>query len=152
MIESPHPYLHTSEGPALRFIVYGDPKGYLTTHTRATWTKAIKRYRDWRSDVCDSARDIGIPTPLYCAESYPIWIGTCAYYQSSVHCDPGNTHKGAIDALFYGTIGPGDKFASGSFDSPLYDKKNPRTLIEIRGHLLRRHANLVSHSWDTLIP
>lgn len=137
---SPH-LLHFSAS-ALRFIVFGEPKGYRATGGK--WNKVTRATLNWYADCVRACESFGVECPLFADKNYPIFIHTRAYYSKGVHCDPGNTHKGLIDALFYKSVGPGDKFVGGSFDGPLYDVSNPRVEVEIRGWVLRKYTDLVS--------
>lgn len=134
---------------AIRFIVPGEPLGYRTAG-RYGHNKVSVRVHAWNDAIRDAATSIGVSTPLFCDKAYPVIVDIRAYYSSRLHCDPGNTHKGLIDALFYKSTS-GDKYTGGAFDLPYYDKENPRTLVELRGWILKKkHSNLVSESWEHL--
>jgi len=138
-------------GPAIRFVIYGEPKGFLVARGRSQWTKGLKAFRLWCDEARKACNAFGVETPLYCDAAYPLWIGCSPYYSGNVHCDPGNTSKGLIDTLFRGTNGPGDKFVAGGWDSPSYCVQSPRTLVEIRGWILRKYPELVSDSWGSRV-
>ena len=137
---------HNLPTRAIRITIPGEPLGYNTA--LRSWNRKSVSVRKWYVKVCEYFNKAGVSTPLFADDVYPVHIHVTAYYGSARHCDPGNTHKGLIDALFYKSVGPGDKFVGGSFDVPLYDAENPRTEVEMRGWYLRKkYAHLASLTW-----
>ena len=125
---------------AIRFIVQCRPLGYRVARNHA-WNEVQKDYRAWRDRCCEAANLAGIQTPLFSSAKAPIDVSCIAYYDKGIHADPGNTHKGLIDALFRGALG-GDKFVSGSFAAPRYDKEHPRLEVFLRGWPVLRYPEL----------
>ncbi len=132
--------------PAIRIVVPGEPFGYNTA--LRSWNKTSVNVLRWYNKVRKVFNAAGIKTPLFADSAYPVYLDCRCYFSSGVHCDPGNTHKGFTDALFYKSVGPGDKYVGGSFDVPFYSEDNPRTEIELRGWYLRKkYKHLITHSW-----
>ncbi len=131
---------------AIRIVVPGEPKGYRVARNRG-WSKEQRVYRIWRDSVCEAFKKAGVSCPTFADYAYPLFVHTRAFYSSRCHCDPGNTNKGLIDAIFYGSKGTNDKYVGGCYDAPLYDKENPRTEVELRGWILKKYPELVTSEW-----
>jgi len=132
---------------AIRIVVPGEPKGFRVATKRGQWNKGLRDYRKWKDDCVIATEGFGLDCPVFADSAYPVYVHTSAFYSSKVHCDPQNTSKGYVDAIMPPGKGGGDKYAGTSCDAPLYDYANPRTLVEIRGWLLRKYEHLVSEAW-----
>lgn len=126
------------------FVVSGKPIGYVEYSRGAKGiSKQVRAYWAYLKEVREVARGAGIPIPLVATEAEPMYIYTEAYFSSRVHSDPENVHKGIKDSLFYNEKQKypppaksrekfyADKYTCGTYELPLYDKTNPRVVIEI---------------------
>jgi hypothetical protein len=119
----------------MKFTIPGNPQGYYAQGARSKWKMSAKqrerteKYRAYQQLVRIFAGQ-HLKLPLKATRNSPVYIGTVSYFRNGVHCDPGNVQKGICDALFLG--GSGDKYTAGWFDSPRYDKDNPRVEVEVR--------------------
>lgn len=112
------------------FEVPGKPVGYYACGARPNWTR-MKAYHAYKAKVQLFAVANGIPVPLTATKENPVVVDVTPYFANGVHCDPLNVQKGVADALFYKAKG-GDKYSGGSSPPPLYDKHNPRVIVEVR--------------------
>lgn len=118
----------------MKFTIPGNPQGYYAQGARSvykmstTQRQRAEKYRAYQQMVRIFAGQ-HLTLPLRATRESPVYIGVIAYFFNGVHCDPGNVQKGICDALFLG--GSGDKHTSGWFDSPRYDKANPRVEVEV---------------------
>lgn len=123
----------------VRFVVPGNPVGYMAVTARGKWTKQYLKFADFAKTVRLYARMAGVKIPLKANENSPLIIRTVSYFKNGTHCDPGNVQKGVTDALFYDEHGirgkktkkGDDKWTGGSFPPPFFDKDNPRVVIII---------------------
>ena len=116
------------------FVVPGPPNGYYAKGKYPNW-KRLNEYHAWCDVVRTAAVVAGVALPLVATEAVPLHIHTIAYFDTRVHHDPENIHKGAKDALFYpmGGVkrkGSADKHTGGTYAPPLYDK-DPRVEVWI---------------------
>ena len=125
--------MNTKAKGKIAFTVPGPPVGYYAEGKHPNWSRR-KRYVAYKRLVQQCAVAAGIPGgTLQADEHSPLYIHTVAYFQDGHHADPENVRKGIADALFYRQQGKGggDKFTGGSFEPPLYDRKNPRVEVVI---------------------
>jgi len=132
---SPNPYLLQSYmlkqmfGEPVHEIVYeAEPKGFSVSRSR---NKYANRAWEWARGLRGQFEHEFDIDHLVATEKAPIYIHTEAWYGTGTHCDPENTHKLAKDALFYKTPKGfhADKFTTGSYAGPLYDKFKPRLVL-----------------------
>lgn len=116
------------------FTIEGDPRGYYASG-KVPNRKRLNAYVAFKRHAQISARFAGLELPLTASKGAQLEITTRAYYRTGVHCDPENTHKGTVDALFWhpetGKRG-NDKHVGGHFSPPMYDPERPRVEVEIR--------------------
>lgn len=112
-------------------MVPGQPRGYIT-HNRGGRgiNKSVLLYWSWLKFVRECAENAGIELPLEADKQNQAWIRTKAFFKNGVHSDPENCHKAIKDALFY-KAKSGDKFTGGTYWGPMYDKENPRIIVNI---------------------
>lgn len=114
-----------------KFVVDGTPRGYCIQMGRYQNTKVKRRYVAYKQLVQAVADLSGLVLPLQASKEKPIRVFTRAYFETGVHPDPENVHKGVKDALFYKAGGVGDKYTGGAYEPPLYDAERPRVEIEV---------------------
>lgn len=125
-----------------KFIVPGNPVGYVTTTKKSKWNKRYKYYADYKKIVQFYARSVGIKLPLVATKDRQLTIRTIAYFKNGRHPDPENVNKGIRDALFYDehhvrgnkSAKGDDKHTGGSFTPPKYSK-NPRVIVIIKDYV-----------------
>lgn len=96
--------------------------GYYAQGKTPNWTR-MKEYQVWKDHVREGAPDMPKATA-----ARPVRVDVWCYFGSGVHPDPGNVHKGVVDALFPG----GDKYVYGYHHHPLYSDA-PHVLVEVSG-------------------
>lgn len=100
----------------------------------------LERYVAWKVRAQHCARRAGLELPLRPTKLNPLYVVTIAHFQSSVHSDPENVHKGIVDALCY--VGKeeqkllrikkgSDKYTGGLFFAPQYNEEHPRVEVTI---------------------
>lgn len=115
----------------LKFVIPGQPRGFVSYNRGGRGiNKAVLRYWEYMKYIREMAEEAGIKLPLEADEKRPVRIKTRCYFQNRVHSDPENCHKGLKDALFYKAKNA-DKYTSGFYFKPHYDKKNPRMVVNI---------------------
>lgn len=113
------------------FTIRGKPVPFI-----AHWNKAPpvrkRRYIEFCRDVQTHAMAAGFRFALPTKDS-PLYVHTRAWFEDGRHADPENIHKAIVDALFYrrGKGSKADKYTGGFFDSPRYDRYNPRVDVVI---------------------
>lgn len=120
------------------FTVPGNPKGYTTRNFNSRPSKSYRNSVEFMKEVRKYARIAGVPLPLDSSFENQIIVKTKAYYKNRVHCDPENTRKAVVDALFYDESKKkrcSDKYVGGSHDPPLYSKESPRTVVVVRSYI-----------------
>lgn len=127
--------VHRVVGARIRFVVIGDPGRYIAKAGK--WNKSTVKQREFYEHVKTCARAVGFDLPLMATEQNPLWFSTWSFFRTKTHADPENVHKGVKDALFHSTDpeqkGDKDKHTGGFYHVPLYDKDDPRVVIEISG-------------------
>lgn len=113
---------------SVTFVVPGKPVGYLIIAGKfygGPRKTAYLNYKKLVQTLCPpELRDI------LATRERPVHVQTTSYFENGTHPDPENVHKGVKDALFYQKKG-GDKYTSGQYAHPLYDKVNPRCEVTV---------------------
>ena len=98
--------------------------GYYTKGKRRDFSPRAKQYDAWKTHVARQTQALALPVT---GPGRPVRVDVWCYFPSGIHPDPENVRKGIVDALYPG----GDKFVFGYHHHPLYDKQQPRVLVEI---------------------
>ena len=110
------------------FEIPGAPLGFIAGWDKKSWAKR-RQYMVWTKGIRTIAMAAGWRFPA-ATRAEPLAIHTRAFFRNGVHPDPENVHKAVADALMY-KLKCADKYTSGGYASPLYDKENPRTEVVI---------------------